>query len=89
MDLEESVNHSMVLDIIDWYKKAIIQTRERDVRIEQACDAHSGELFHAKYKIYNNDLDLRQSNPVMRTFAVPHEAWVDQRHCGTVLVILI
>ena len=28
---DESVNHSMVLDIIDWYKKAIIQTRELDV----------------------------------------------------------
>ena len=29
---EENVNMAMILDIMDWYKNAIIKTRELDVR---------------------------------------------------------
>ena len=31
MKYEENVNHSMILESIDWFTQAVIKTRERDV----------------------------------------------------------
>ena len=48
---EESLNVNMIWEIVDWYKQAIILTREKDVEVEAIALSRLGRLYDRVFKL--------------------------------------
>ncbi|XP_071949479.1 uncharacterized protein [Antedon mediterranea] len=75
--LEEQLNMDMVFEVIDWYRKSIVLTRELDVETEAIATSRIADVYHRILKLKSKARPLLNKAVTLAHTVHPHNVTQD------------